>query len=74
MAMVLSSVGDFGGAIAHIEHAVRFDPQSVRKLVLYADLLQHTNQLNRAVEMYKRALALAPDDKDIKAKLSTLGQ
>lgn len=60
------------GATAYAEQAMRLAPERAEVLDTLAQALGSENKLSKAVEMQKRALALAPGNADLRLTLASL--
>ncbi|HEX6975676.1 MAG TPA: FG-GAP-like repeat-containing protein [Vicinamibacterales bacterium] len=52
---------DFAGAVTLLERVTAAEPSNVRAWRMFGVALQQNNELDRAIDAYKKALALQPD-------------
>jgi tetratricopeptide (TPR) repeat protein len=67
-------VGDLDGALATTEEWLARSPFDTRRMLATARLLEHSERLDDAEALVRRALAVAPDDAQIHVSLARLAQ
>ncbi|MDD5758580.1 MAG: tetratricopeptide repeat protein [Desulfobulbaceae bacterium] len=72
LGMIFMQKGDFSGAEKHFEKLRSLIPSNVLAYRLLAELRIAQNRREEAVELYREALMIAPEDSEILARLNAL--
>ena len=65
---------DWTGAIQELEQSITIDPQNVQSLIWVAQAYQNSGNRAKAVEYYKKVLAIQPGEPNSTKGLKTLGE
>ena len=72
MASVYRKMGEFANAQTHLDKSIAIDAKNPITYYNYGNLLVDMQELDKAKEMYKKALELAPDLEEAKVELTKL--